>query len=105
MKIGRMRYRITIQSPPATKNTFGEMTGSWTTFATVWASKEPLLGNEYFAAESAQSKVEVKFRIRYRSGVTNTMRVVEGSDTYDILSVVDVMGLKREMLIYAKKVV
>ncbi|HZG83835.1 phage head closure protein [Paenibacillus sp.] len=107
MLAGRLRHKIVIKSPPTTRNSYGEQPApdaEWTVFATVWASKEPLLGREYFAAEAAQSRVEVKFRIRYRDGINNTMRIVHGDDEYEILSAIDVQGLKREMLVYVKRV-
>lgn len=106
---GDYRHRIVIKAPPdpnvpSNKNGFGEVVGDWIEVLTLWASKEPLLGNEYFRAESIQSEVEVKFRARYRPGVENTMRVYQGDEAYEILSAINVKSLNRELLIYCKKV-
>lgn len=99
----RLRHKITIQSGTLVQDSYSAST-EWTIFATVWASKDPLLGNEFFQAEAMQSKVEVKFRTRYISGVTNAMRVYHGSEAYQILSAINVESRNRELLIYAKKV-
>lgn len=83
----------------------GEPTDTWESYAPgVWASKEPLLGNEFFAAEQTQSKVEVKFRTRFIRGVKNEMRVRDDEGIYEILSAVNIKNLNRELLMYCKKV-
>ena len=50
--------------PTARRGThaIGENTGGWVDLATVWASAEPLSGNEYFAAGQQQQTVDVRFR-------------------------------------------
>lgn len=105
MEAGKLRHKITIQAQATTRNNYGERLTSWLDVVTVRASKEPLLGNQYFQAEALQSKVEVKFQTRYVAGIDNTMRVQHGNDTYEILSVVDVEGRNRELVIYAKRLV
>lgn len=97
-----MNKRITIKSPPTNKNAFGEIVGPWVDVITVWSAMDPLLGNEYFNALAIQSEVEVKFRIRYRPGITNEMRVQHGTTVYEILSAINVKSMNRELLIYCK---
>ena len=70
----------------------------------VWASKDPLLGNEYFTALTTDSKVEVKFNMHFIKGVTNEMRIRHGEEVYEILSSVNVQSLNRELLCYCKLV-
>lgn len=99
-----MRQKITIQSRATTQNGYGESSDTWVTFlADVWASKEQLLGNEYYTAESTKSKVEVKFRTHFFAGVQNEMRIVHGSETYDILSAINPKTLNRELLMYCRR--
>lgn len=99
------RDKIDFLSPPAGYDDYGEPNTSWANHLTgVWASKEPILGNEYFSANAVQSEVEVKFRTQYISTITNKMRIKHGSDTYQILSAIDPKSLNRELLIYCKKV-
>lgn len=105
MNIGEMRNRITIKQRSSTQNAYGENTYTWTDFKTVWASKEPLLGNEFFRAEETQSKVEIKFRTHYIPGVLNEMRIHHGTEIYDILSAINVKSMNRELLMYCRKVI
>ena len=73
-----MRSKITVLQMQAGYDAEGEPINNWQPvegLTDLWASKEPLLGNEFFAAEQAQSKVEVKFRTYYVPGVKNEMRV------------------------------
>ncbi|MGO4185207.1 phage head closure protein [Paenibacillus sp. TAF43_2] len=100
----KLRHKITIKKRQPPQDEYGASLNEWVTVKTIWSSKEPLLGREYFAAEAAQSLVEVKFRCRFTKGIENEMRVYHGSDVYDILSVIDVMGQGRELLIYVKRV-
>ncbi|NRF91534.1 phage head closure protein [Paenibacillus frigoriresistens] len=105
IEAGKLRHTITIKSLKPTRNSYGESTQEWVDFLTIRASKEPLIGNEYFNAAAVQSLVEIKFRARYRSGITNAMRIHHGTEVYEILSAINVQSLNRELLIYCKLVV
>jgi SPP1 family predicted phage head-tail adaptor len=99
-----MREKITIKQQTGGKNSYGELVDSWSTVSTVWASKEPLLGNEYFSADMINSKVTVKFRCWYFEGVENNMRIYHNNEIYDILSAINYKSLNREWLFYCMKV-
>lgn len=99
--------KITILEQQEGYDSYGEPIDDWLPVegkSDIWASKEPILGNEYFAAESTQSKVEVKFRTHFMKGVTNEMRIRDSEGTYEILSAINVKNLNRELLMYCKKV-
>lgn len=99
------RAKITFLVPPTGTDSYGAPSGAWTTFAaSVWASKEPILGNEYFSAQAVQSDVKVKFRCDWFSGVLDTMRIQHGSELYQILDAINVKNYNRELLCYCKKV-
>lgn len=85
MNAGNLDQPVTIEAPPATRDGFGDRTGSWTTFASVWAQAQPLRGRELFAAGTTQSEATVRFRIRYRDDVTSAMRVVWRGKSYAIV--------------------
>ena len=92
MEAGKLRHRVTIQqlvagSPQQLPN--GEPDVTWTDYLTVWAFVEPLKGRELMLAQQMQSEVDVRIRMRYRSGVTAAMRAVYASVNYDILAVID----------------
>lgn len=100
------RSKVDFLSPPTSQDDYGGPSGAWGAFKTgIWCSKEPILGNEYFAANAAQSEVSCKFRCHWFSGVLNTMRIQHGSEVYQILSAINVKELNRELLCYCKRVV
>lgn len=86
------------------KDSYGQPTSTWEVIARAYASKEPILGNEYFSAKAIQSKVEVKFKINYLLGITNEMRIIDNEGIYEILSVINIKNQNRELLMYCKKV-
>lgn len=98
MKAGKLRHRVTIQRLAlADEPEFGGQTESWVDVATVWAAIEPLFGHEKVAAHAVQSEATVKITIRYRTDVTTAMRLIFGSDVYDIHHVSPVPGRGNDM--------
>lgn len=99
------RHKIDFLQRKSGRDDYGEPVDTWKPFKEgIWASKDPLLGNEYFNALTADTKVEVKVNMRYIPGITNEMRIQHGDEVYEILSVVNVRGLNRELLCYCKLV-
>jgi len=93
---GKLRHRIrledyvevtdesgdVIQDPQT-----GEVLRRWELVANLWASIEPLSAREFIAAQSTQSEVRGRIVIRYRAGVSATMRVVHKGLQYAIFGV------------------
>lgn len=101
------RHKIDFLAQATGYDEYGEPVDSWAEVEGkigVWASKEPLLGNEYFTALTNDSKVEVKFNMRFVDGITNDMRIQHGNEKYEILSVINVKSLNRELLCYCRLV-
>lgn len=46
----------------------------WEDVMTVYASREPLRGREFFAAAAANAELTLRYKIRYREGITPDMR-------------------------------
>lgn len=106
IKPGQMRYRVTVKQRSTTRNALGEPQQVWDEVGIFWASKEPLIGDEFFKAEAVQSRVNIKFRLRYTPVIDGTMRLEHNGDTYEILGEpVNVNGLNRELLLYCQRVV
>lgn len=106
-RIGKMRHRITLQSKgtPARDATGAEVI-TWanlSTAPTVWAEELPITGREFLAAGGEQAQATTKFRIRYRSDLTNAMRVTYGSRIFDILHIENAAGLDRELVLVVKE--
>lgn len=80
--------RVTLQAKSATRNGIGEEVVTWLDVATVWAEAVPLRGREFFAAAQMQQSVDVRFRIRARTGVAGDMRLLWRATPYDITAVI-----------------
>jgi SPP1 family predicted phage head-tail adaptor len=100
-----MRSKVDFLYLIDTQDEYGESSKTWDTFKTsVWASKEQLLGKEFFGAEQFDTLVDIKFRTYWFDGVQNNMRIAHGSEIYEIISAINVKSLNRELLIYARRV-
>ncbi|MCB6541139.1 phage head closure protein [Desulfovibrio desulfuricans] len=110
MNAGRLRHRITLQALTRTTDDFGGVSEAWADAATLWASVEPLKGDEYFSATStkampqAVASVDARLWIRPRSGINPALhRVVHNGITYDIVSVIgDNWGRNMQLMVKAK---
>ena len=87
MIAGQLRHRVTVQSVGSTVDDYGDLSNSWSTDASVWASIEPASGSEQDIAGELSGVVTHKIKIRYRSGVTSNSRLVFDSRTFEIESV------------------
>ena len=87
MQAGKLRQRVTLQTATETANDYGELTRIWADTTTVWASVESLTGREYLQAQQEKISVTTRIVMRYRSGVTTTMRATWDGHTYNIRSV------------------
>jgi len=102
--MGEMRQRVALQTRTVTR-VEGIPEESWTTVATVWAAVADLSGKEYFQAASMQSEVTTRIKIRYRKGITPSMRVLYGDRVFNILSVIDKDERHRVIELLCKEVV
>lgn len=89
MRAGKLRHRVIIERLTATQDAAGQETGTWGTFATRWASLEPLSGRELVNAQQVSAEVTHAITLRYLSGVVPKMRAVFGGRNFDIQSVLN----------------
>ena len=102
---GKYRHVINIYNPPTARDTSGARIGSGTLLATVWAEKQDWTGSEASRDNGKETAVLLtKFFIRHRTDVTPKMRVVHGSDSYDIEKVMDWDGKTRELILECRRV-
>lgn len=86
IQAGKLKHRITIQrKTPGRDASGGELT-TWDTFATPYASVEPLQGREYNSASGEQAVATTRFRVRYLPGVTSSMRVLFEGRVFNLVS-------------------
>lgn len=90
---GQLRHRVTIQSASESRDGAGEVQLTWSAIdrGTVWASIEPISSTEQTDSSQQQAIATHKVTIR-NSGltVTHAHRLVFGSRTFNILSVLNV---------------
>lgn len=97
MRAGELRRQITIEQRADTPNSRGEPIPAWSTFATVYAAIEPIVGREKIIASQVNDQQEMNVRIRYLPGVSPKMRIKYGTRTFQIEGVVNVDERDREM--------
>ncbi len=107
IQAGKYRHRITISQAPtdASRDTFGGRKGAGSVLATVWAELQDWGGEETSEGRRETADVVTKFKIRYRADVTPAMTVSFEGDTYNLLSVLDFDGTRRELVLNCRKVV
>ena len=103
MRSGRLRHRVTIQSPVVATNGYGERIVTWSTVATVWAAVEPLRGREFFDAEQVQAEISHRVVLRFRSGINSSMRLLHLSRVLHIQAIIDVDERHREMQLMCRE--
>ena len=82
---GNLADRIVIEQAAETRNSVGEVTLSWSTFATVWADVQALSGRETERYGQIVGFTGHKVTIRTLPGVKVSMRVIyEGTRTLEI---------------------
>jgi SPP1 family predicted phage head-tail adaptor len=81
----QLRERVTIERPVTTRNSLGEEVPAWETHAEVWAARLPVRGREWMAAAQTQTGTEVRFLVRWQSGILPTMRVVHNGVAHAIV--------------------
>lgn len=85
---GKFDQRINIESRSDGKNAIGDAIDAWSLVAAVWAEVIPLRGQVLYAANQEQHAVDVRFRIRERSGLDESMRIIWKGERYDITSII-----------------
>ncbi len=105
MQAGKLRHRIAIEAPAETQGPDGSVSQTWGTFATAWASIEPLVGKEYFAAEREQADISHRIRMRFIGGITPRMRVSFESRIFEIESALNVSERNRELILMCRECV
>lgn len=77
LTIGQLQHRIAIEQKTrgASDGAGGNVSETWTTFATVWAKLDPTTAREIVAADQVVHRLTHIVTIRARSDVTAAMRV------------------------------
>ena len=82
MNPGQLRHKITFQIQDLE-------TEEWSNSFTTWANINPISGKEYYQAETINSDLTHKIRLRYRKGITSDMRILYNERIFYIISVIN----------------
>lgn len=105
MNIGAMNKRITIQAPPGTQDSYGAESGTWNTVATFWANVLSLTGQSLYNANQVNNEVTVKVTMRYLPGILPKFRILFGSRTFEIISVINQVEANKFLELMCKELV
>lgn len=90
-QIGELDRRIRIQAlTPGQNSTYGEPTEAWTDWLVTWANVTPLTGRELYDARQLSAEVDTRFRVRWKSGLVPTMRILYDGKIYDIYHIAEI---------------
>ncbi len=95
LPIGRLRYRLAIESPLDTTDDNGGADRTWVAAGTLWASITPTARARRFAADREEQAVTHTIIFRRRDGLTAAMRLRAGARLFRILAIEDADGLAR----------
>ena len=98
----RLKHKVIIQTYTDSIDASGGPTGAWSNFLTRYASVVPLNGNEFFTAQTLMVDINVRIRLRYDSlaaTITSKHRVLWGSRTYDVTTVINPKEANREIVL------
>lgn len=103
---GEYREQVLLQAPAqSAPDARGHGATTFVDVATVWAAPEPLRGREFFAAGQQQAAAEVRFRIRWRTDVLASWRVVWRGTAYALVAPpIDTLGLRLQLELMAAHV-
>ena len=88
--IGDLNHKITIQSATLASDSMGGYTKTWATVDSVWSKKTQHRSNEAVQAMSNTGVSVYNYRIRYRSDVTTSSRILDGTTYLNIIGVSEV---------------
>lgn len=102
MGFGNLDRRIVIQTGTETVTGNGERTTSWATFHTCWAGMEYGTGSEKYEGDQLSALNQTRFKVRYKSGINEKMRISYDSSYYDIMHIEEV-DRERYLILTAEK--
>lgn len=85
--------RVALQVRSSARDALNKPVNAWINVlpgdGKVWARIQDISGRQYVAAGGKQNEVVTEITIRYRAGVTASMRVLHGVVIYDIEAVLE----------------
>jgi SPP1 family predicted phage head-tail adaptor len=95
MDAGELNAKIVLKRRSAVQSA-GKETVSYPTVATVSAKAEPIRGREFVALQQAQSEIDIRFTIYYRTDVRADWRVEWRGQDYEVVGPPIDVGARKE---------
>lgn len=102
MRAGTLDRRIVIEKNTPIRSASGAEKESWATFATVWAGARHVAGGETFRGIGIVASAEIAFTVRWRTDITEEMRIQFDGDDYDIHRISEI-GRREGLVIQASR--
>ena len=88
LKAGELTQRISFQRDgSSTVDDYGQVTRSWSTYYTTWASVRPLSGREQEQGMARQASISHRVRMRFKGGILHGDRISLGNRILEIVSI------------------
>jgi len=88
-KVGRLRNKVTFKTTTLSEDSYGGFTKANNNFFTAFAEIKPKVAQDRVQGDQQVSPQRFEVLIRYRSGITTTMRILFGSRTFNIVKIND----------------
>lgn len=102
---GELNKQIILQVKTGAQDAYGEPAGTLVDLATVWASIITTGGREFYAAQKLNAETTAVFKIRYRRGIRQDMKIKYGRRIFEIISIADPEEKHEELLLSCKEVI
>ncbi len=89
MNIGTLNERFTLEAPARTPDGGGGASVTWQAVAELWARVRPISGEERLVHDQLAGRLTHEVWIRWRAGVTPTMRFRQGTRIYEIAAALE----------------
>lgn len=100
MVIGKLRHYVQLQSSADAQDDYGQQSKVWTTEESIFASIQPLRGQELLEFQQINAELTHKIFIRHTSNATPAKRIKFGTRIFDINVVrnIDERNIMQELL-------
>lgn len=102
MRIGKLRDRIEIQAPAHVTDSNAGQISTWESLGTFWAEVLPTGGSKVLEGTIVMGTQGWKIRMRYRSGIDVTHRIIWDGREMAIASIEDPDGHRDELLAFCQ---
>lgn len=88
--IGRLRYKVELQSATNTSDGAGGFSQTYSTIANLFADIRPTNGDESYRQGKVQEKLTHKIYIRHRNDIKTDYKILYDQRTFNIKSIINI---------------